>query len=78
MEADFFIVGFFTVADLLAGVTFLVAPGLAVRDALERVGDFFAAEAATGAGEARGDGRGDDIAWVMLALIVETDGSGGG
>jgi len=78
LETDFFIVGFFTVADLLAGVAFLVAPGLAVRDDFERAGDFLAAEVATGAGEARGDGRGDDIAWVMLALIVEDDGSGGG
>jgi hypothetical protein len=28
---------------------------------LERAGDFFPTEEATGLGEARGDGRGDDI-----------------
>ena len=33
----------------------------ALRDNLERVEDFFWADSATGAGEARGDGRGEDI-----------------
>ena len=62
MELDFFIAGFFAVAEALAAAAFLVAVDLAVRDDLERAGDFFPT-AATGAGEARGDGRGEDIAW---------------
>jgi len=62
LETGFFAVGFFTVADLLAEVVFLVALGLVKREDLERAGDFFPTAAATGAGEARGDGRGDDIA----------------
>jgi len=50
LELDFFITGFFVVAEALAEVAFLVAPSFAVRDDLERAGDFF-----SGAGEARGD-----------------------
>jgi hypothetical protein len=59
-ETDFFTAGFFTAADFLAGATFLVALGLVTREDLERDGDFFPVD--SGAGEARGDGRGDDIA----------------
>lgn len=59
LETDFFTAGFFTGADFLAGAAFLVALDLVTRDDLERDGDFLAA---SGAGEARGDGRGDDIA----------------
>jgi len=77
LEVDFFIVGFFTVADFLAGVAFLVAPDLATRDDLARAGDFFPM-AASGAGEARGEGIGEDIAWVMLELVAWDDDSGGG
>jgi hypothetical protein len=61
LETDFFTVGFFTVADFLAEVAFLVALDLVTREDLERAGDFLTA-AASGAGEARGDGRGEDIA----------------
>ena len=70
MGADFFVVDFFTVVDFLAEAAFLVAPGLAVRDPLERAGDFFALAAASGAGEARGDGRGEDIDGMMLTVVV--------
>jgi len=66
LEPDFFVVGFFTVVDFLAGAAFLAAASLAVRDPLERVGDFFA----SGAGEARGDGRGEDIVGMELAVVV--------
>jgi hypothetical protein len=38
-----------------------VALGLVVREDLERAGDFFPTAEATGVGEPRGDGRGDDI-----------------
>jgi hypothetical protein len=62
LETDFFTAGFFTGADFLAGAAFLVALDLVTRDDLERDGDFFPTAAASGAGEARGDGRGDDIA----------------
>jgi hypothetical protein len=62
LGADFFVVGFFAVVEALAEAAFLAAPGLAIRDDLERAGDFFPT-AASGAGEARGDGRGEDIAW---------------
>jgi hypothetical protein len=55
LEIDFFIAGFFVVAEALAEVAFLVAPSFAVRDDLERAGDFFPSAAASGAGEARGD-----------------------
>ena len=55
LETDFFSAAGFLV---VAALVFLVELGLA---ALERVEDFFPAEVATGAGEARGDGRGDDI-----------------
>lgn len=65
MGLDFFVVGFFTVVDFLAEAAFLVALGLAVRDPLERAGDFFVTAAASGAGEARGDGRGEDIAGMI-------------
>lgn len=70
MELDFFAVGFFTVVDFLVDAAFLVARVLAVRDPLERVGDFFATAAASGAGEARGDGRGEDIVGMELAVVV--------
>ena len=77
METDFFVVGFFAVVvDFLAEAAFLVAPGLAVRDPLERDGDFFATAVASGAGEARGDGRGEDIVGMELAVVVENDGGG--
>ena len=59
LETDFLTAAFFTGADFLAGAAFLVALDLVTRDDLERDGDFLAA---SGAGEARGDGRGDDIA----------------
>jgi hypothetical protein len=62
LETDFFTAGFFTVADLLTGAVFLVALDLVTRADLERAGDFFPTAAASGAGEARGDGRGEDIA----------------
>ena len=61
LEAVFFSVGFLPVVDFLAAVDFLVALGLVTREDLERAGDFFPTEEATGLGEARGDGRGDDI-----------------
>jgi hypothetical protein len=61
LETDFFTAGFLAVVDLLVGVVFLVALDLVTRDDLERAGDFFPT-AASGAGEARGDGRGEDIA----------------
>ena len=73
METDFFVVGFFAVvADFLAEAAFLVAPGLAVRDPLERDGDFFATAVASGAGEARGDGRGEDIVGMVLVVVLRT------
>jgi len=61
LDAAFFAVGFFVVAGFLV-VVFFGAPDLAPRDNLERAGDFFWTEAGSGAGEARGDGRGEDIA----------------
>jgi hypothetical protein len=62
LETDFFTAGFLTVADLLVGVVFLVALDLVTREDLERAGDFFPTAASSGAGEASGDGRGEDIA----------------
>jgi hypothetical protein len=59
--AAFLTVGFLAVVDFLAAVDFLVALGLVTRDDLERAGDFFPTAEATGAGEPRGDGRGEDI-----------------
>lgn len=61
LEAVFFTVGFLVVADFLAAVDFLVVLGLVAREDLERAGDFFPTAEATGLGEARGDGRGEDI-----------------
>jgi len=61
LEVVFFIVGFLTVVDFLAAVDFLVALGLVAREDLERAGDFFPTAEATALGEARGDGRGEDI-----------------
>jgi hypothetical protein len=61
LEATFFIVGFFVVAGFLV-VDFFVTLTLAPREDLGRAGDFFPAVVASGAGEARGDGRGEDIA----------------
>ena len=57
----FFTVDFLVVADFLAAVDFLVALGLLTREDLERAGDFFPTAEATGVGEPRGDGRGEDI-----------------
>jgi hypothetical protein len=76
LEAVLFIVGFLTVVDFLAAVDFLVALDLVTREDLERAGDFFPTAEATG--EARGDGRGEDIDRVVLALVLWDDGSGGG
>jgi hypothetical protein len=45
---------------------------------LERAGDFLLTAAASGAGEARGDGRGEDIARGILALRVWDDSGGCG
>jgi hypothetical protein len=53
--------GFLAVADFFFGVEDFFGVDLALRDNLERVEDFFWAELASGAGEARGDGRGEDI-----------------
>lgn len=61
LETIFFTVGFLAVLDFLAGVDLLVALGLVVREDLERAGDFFPTAVATGVGEARGDGSGEDI-----------------
>ena len=49
-----------------------MALGLAVRDPLERAGDFFVTAAASGAGEARGDGRGEDIVGMVLVVVLGT------
>ncbi len=57
LETVFFTVGFFVVVGFLVVVVFLVVLGLD----LERAGDFFPT-AVSGAGEARGDGGGEDIA----------------
>lgn len=70
LEAVFFIVGFLTVVDFLAAAVFLVVLGLVAREDLERAGDFFPTAEATGLGEARGDGRGEDIGRVVLALVL--------
>jgi hypothetical protein len=78
LEAVLFIVGFLTVVDFLAAVDFLVALDLVTREDLERPGDFFPTAEATGVGEARGDGIGEDIDRVVLALVLWDDGSGGG
>jgi hypothetical protein len=67
LEAVFFIVGFFVVAGFLAAVVFLVVLGLD----LERAGDFFPT-AVSGAGEARGDGRGEDITWRLWIGMTVT------
>lgn len=78
MEAVFFIVGFLRVVDFLAAVDFLVVLGLVAREDLERAGDFFPTEEATGLGDARGDGSGEDIGGMLLALVLWDDGSGCG
>ena len=70
--------GFLMVVDFLAAVDFLVVLGLDAREDLERAGDFFPTEEATGLGEARGDGRGEDIDRVELALVLGDDGNGCG
>lgn len=70
LETGFFNVGFFVVADLLVEVVvFLVALDLA-RDDLGRAGDFLPTAAASGAGEARGDGSGEDIISMALVLVL--------
>jgi hypothetical protein len=61
LETDFFTVGFLAAVGFLAVVDLLVALGLVTREDLERAGDFFPTAAATDLGEARGDGRGEDI-----------------
>jgi hypothetical protein len=61
LGAAFFTVGFLVVVDFLAAVDFLVALDLVTREDLERAGDFFPTAEATGVGEPRGDGRGEDI-----------------
>ena len=61
LGAVFFVVDFLVVVDFLAAVDFLVALGLVTREDLERAGDFFPTAEATGVGEPRGDGRGEDI-----------------
>jgi hypothetical protein len=61
LEVDFLLKGFLAVADFFFGVEDFFGVDLALRDNLERVEDFFWAELASGAGEARGDGRGEDI-----------------
>ena len=60
LEADFLVEGFLAVADFL-GVEDFFGVDLALRDNLERVEDFFRAEPDSGAGEASGDGSGEDI-----------------
>jgi hypothetical protein len=61
LEATFFVVVFFVVVDFL-GDDFFVAADLAPLEDLERTGDFLVPAATSGAGEANGDGRGEDIA----------------
>lgn len=75
LETVFFTVGFLAVVDFLAAADLLVALGLVIREDLERAGDFFPTAVATGVGEARGDGRGEDIGRVILALVLRDDGS---
>ena len=74
LGAVFFTVGFLAVVDFLAAVDLLVALGLLPREdlgeALERAGDFFPTAAATGVGEARGDGRGEDIGRVVISVCT--------
>jgi hypothetical protein len=52
--------GFLVVADFFEVEDFF-GVDLALRDNLERVADFFWTGSASGAGEARGDGSGEDI-----------------
>ena len=59
-DLDFLLGGFLAEADFF-GVEDFFGVDLALRDNLERVEDFFWAGSASGAGEARGDGRGEDI-----------------
>jgi hypothetical protein len=59
-DLDFLVDGFLVVADFF-GVEDFFGVDLALRDNLERVEDFFWAEEVSGAGDARGDGRGEDI-----------------
>ena len=60
LEVDFLVEDFLAVADFF-GVEDFFGVDLALRDNLERVEDFFWVEPVSGAGEARGDGRGEDI-----------------
>ena len=60
LEVDFLVEAFLAVADFFGVVDFF-GVDLALRDNLERVEDFLRAEVASGAGEARGDGIGEDI-----------------
>jgi hypothetical protein len=59
-DLGFLVEGFLTVADFFGAEDFFEVD-LALRDNLERVEDFFWAGSTSGAGEARGDGRGEDI-----------------
>lgn len=59
-DLDFLVEGFLVVADFFEVEDFF-GVDLALRDNLERVEDFFCADSAAGAGEARGDGSGEDI-----------------
>ena len=59
-DLGFLVEGFLVVADFFGAEDFFEVD-FALRDNLERVEDFFWADSATGAGEARGDGRGEDI-----------------
>jgi len=60
-DLDFLVEGFLVVADFFEVEDFF-GVDLALRDNLERVvEDFFWAGSTSGAGEARGDGSGEDI-----------------
>jgi len=59
LETDFFVAGFLAVVEALAEAAFLAGLG---RDLVRPDAVFFTTAAPSGAGEARGDGRGEDIA----------------
>jgi hypothetical protein len=62
VDLDFLAVeGFLVVADFFEVEDFFAGVDLALRDNLERVEDFFWTGSASGAGEAKGDGSGEDI-----------------
>jgi len=61
LETDFFVAGFLAVVEALAEAAFFVVLG---RDLVRPDEVFFATAALSGAGEARGDGRGEDIVYV--------------